>query len=556
MSLATLFVRDFAIVHRLDLELNTGLTVLTGETGAGKSILVDALALALGARAETDSIRDGADSAEVLASFELSPGEDATHWLREQELTDGQTCITRRLVYRDKPSKAYINGRPVTILVLKELGNLLVDIHGQHEHQSLLRRGSQRQVLDDYADIQPQVEELGQLYENLRSLRSRHRALSRESDDQLARMDLLRYQINELEKLELGDGEYRDLEQEHSSLAHASDLTEGMQYAAHALYDGEDTTVNRTLAQCIQKLDALSEYSNDVGEVSTLLSEALVYVEEAASQLHHKLDRVELDPERLAWVERRIGIMVDLARKHKCDPDRLNETLASLSAELSDIDNMDTSAEELEQQIQQIQRHYHNLAQKVSFARSKAARRLSSAVTEQMQGLGMRGGQFDVSIATMETEPTRFGYDHIEFQVRSNKAQPPKPLTKVASGGELSRISLAIQVVTASVGRVPSLIFDEVDVGIGGGIAEIVGQKLRALSRSRQVLCITHLPQVASQGCEHLQIRKQEDKGVRINVTRLDARSRVDEIARMLGGIKVTEQTRANAEDMLERASG
>ena len=556
MSLATLFVRDFAIVHRLNLELNTGLTVLTGETGAGKSILVDALALALGARAETESIRDDADSAEVLASFELNPEEDAAHWLQGQELMDGQTCITRRIVYRDKPSKAFINGRPVNIQVLKELGNLLVDIHGQHEHQSLLRGGSQRQVLDDYADIQPKVAELSQLYENLQRLRSRHSALAQKSDDHLARIDLLRYQVNELDQLELGDGEYRDLEQEHRRLAHATDLTEGMQFAAQALYDGEDATVSQTLAQCIQKLDALADYSNDVSEVSSLLRESLVHVEEAASQLHHTLDRVESDPERLAWVEQRIGVMVNLARKHKCDPNRLTETLASLSAELSDIENVDTTAEELEQQIQEVQQRYHNLALNISSDRGKAARRLASEVTEQMQGLGMRGSQFEVNFATVETEPTRFGYNHIEFQVRATKGQPSKPLTKVASGGELSRISLAIQVVTASVGRIPSLIFDEVDVGIGGSVAEIVGQKLRALGRSRQVLCITHLPQVASQGGDHLQIEKRENEGIRVNVTRLDARTRVDEIARMLGGIEITEQTRANAEDMLERASG
>ena len=530
--------------------------MLTGETGAGKSILVDALALALGARAETDSIRYDADSAEVLASFELNLDEDAARWLQEQELMDDEICITRRIVYRDKPSKAFINGRPVALQVLKELGNLLVDIHGQHEHQSLLRRGSQRQVLDDYADIRPQVQKLNQLYENLQHLQSRHNALSQESDDRLARTDLLRYQINELEKLKLGDGEYRDLEQEHRRLAHASDLTEGMQYTAHALYDGEDTTVSGTLAQCIQKLDALFEYSNDVGEVSTLLKEALMHVEEAAGQLHHKLDRLELDPERLVWVENRIGVMVDLARKHKCEPNRLIETLTSLSAELSDLENVDTSAEELERQIQEVEQQYRNLGLKISSARSKAARRLSTEVTEQMQSLGMRGGRFDINLTTVETEPRRFGYDQVEFLVQTNKGQPPKPLTKVASGGELSRISLAIQVVTASVGRIPSLIFDEVDVGIGGSVAEIVGQKLRALGRSRQVLCITHLPQVASQGCEHFQIEKHEDEGIRINVTRLDAPSRVDEIARMLGGIEVTEQTRANAEDMLERASG
>ena len=555
MPLSTLFVRDFALVRRLDLELTPGLTVLTGETGAGKSILVDALALALGARGETDSIRHGADNAEVLAGFDLDASEDAMAWLREQELLDGDTCITRRIIYRDKPTKAFINGRPVTVQTLKELGNALVDIHGQHEHQSLLRRESQRQILDDYAGIHAELLELEQTYATYQRLRSRHRALSQESDDRLARIDLLRYQTDELEKLELSPGEYRDLEQEHGRLAHASDLTEGMQYAVQTLYEADENAVNQLLARCIQRLDALVEYAPDISEETALLNDALVLVEETAGQLNHKLGGVELDPKRLTWVEQRIKIVLDLARKHACEPDRLGEILTDMATELSDLEDADTNLEQLEQRITQTEEQYQETARAVSAARAEAAQRLGSAVSEQMQGLGMQGGQFNRDVATDPGEPTHYGFDRVEFQVSANPGQPVKPLTKVASGGELSRISLAIQVVIAAVGRVPSLIFDEVDVGIGGGVAEIVGQKLRALADSRQVLCITHLPQVAAQGSSHLRVHKQEDEGVFIAISRLDPALRIDEVARMLGGVDITEQTRAHAEDMLSRVS-
>ena len=553
MPLNTLFVRDFALVRRLDLELTTGLTVLTGETGAGKSILVDALALALGARGETDAIRHGADNAEVLAGFDLDPAADAAAWLREQELLDGDTCITRRIIYRDKPTKAFINGRPVTVQILKGLGDLLVDIHGQHEHQSLLRRESQRQVLDDYAGIHSELTELEQVYESYQRLRTRYASLSQESDDRTARIDLLRYQKDELEQLGLTPGEYRELEQEHSRLAHASELTEGMQYAVQALYEADDNAVNHLIAECIRRLDALAAYAPDINEESSLLNDALMLVEEAAGQLNHKLGRVELDPKRLTWVEQRIKTLLDLARKHACTPDRLGEVLAGMVAELSDLEDADTNLEQLEQQITQTRERYRELAGTVSAARADAGERLSAAVSEQMQGLGMQGGRFNIDVATEEGEPTRYGFDRVEFRVSANPGQPAKPMTKVASGGELSRISLAIQVVIAAVGRVPSLIFDEVDVGIGGGVAEIVGQKLRALGDSRQVLCITHLPQVAAQGGSHLRVHKQEDQGVFVAISHLDPALRIDEVARMLGGVDITEQTRAHAEDMLSR---
>lgn len=554
MSLGTLFVRDFAIVRRLELELGAGLTVLTGETGAGKSILIDALALALGVRAETDSIRRDADSAEVLAQFDIESDSDAAQWLQEQELGDDGFCITRRIVYRDKPSKAFVNGRSVTIQMLNELGNFLVDIHGQHEHQSLLRRDTQRRVLDDYAGLGYRVRELEQVYDDYKSALLRYNSLSQQANNQQERIDLLRYQIGELEKLDLGSNEHQDLEQEHRRLAHASDLLNGMQLIVHTLYEGDENTTSARLAECTYKLDTLADFEPELSTVRSLLNEAQVQVEEAVVRLRQHLSNLELDPQRLTWVEQRIRAVTDLARKHQCRPENLPETLDTLRAELSDVEEGDANLTLLNQRVSEIKQQYHALAEQISLRRKQVGLRLSNDISSQMQELGMRGGEFKINIENLGKEPTRFGYDQVEFLVSASRGQPCKLMSKVASGGELSRISLAIQVVTAAVGRIPCLIFDEVDVGIGGGVAEIVGRKLRSLGRSQQVLCITHLPQVAAQGHQHLQIYKDEDMGVLVNVSRLDQKSRVNEIARMLGGIEITKQTREHARDMLSRA--
>lgn len=554
MALSTLFIRDFAVIQQLDLEFGAGLTVLTGETGAGKSILIDALTLALGARADTDSIRRGADSSEVLAHFDIEPDTDAALWLQQQELIDDRSCITRRIVYRDKPSKAFINGRSVTLQMLNELGNYLADVHGQHEHQSLLRRETQRQVLDDYAGLQGETNKLEQLYNDYKELLLRYDHSSQQSADQQARIELLRFQISELEQLTLADGEFHELEQEHRRLAYANDLINGMQFIVHALYESDEDTTSAKLADCIQRLDALTQFDHELSAVSTMLREAQIQVEEATIQLRQRLASVELDPKRLDWLEQRIGAATDLARKHRCKPEELPTRLAALVTELSEIEDAGSKNAQLKQQVFATRQQYHAIAGQVSDRRRKVGERLTRDISDQMQELGMRGGKFKISIDSKETEPTRFGYDSVEFLVSANRGQPIKPMAKVASGGELSRISLAIQVVTAAVGRIPCLIFDEVDVGIGGGVAEVVGRKLRSLGRSQQVLCITHLPQVAALGHQHLQICKGEDAGIYINVSHLDSQSRVNEIARMLGGVEITPQTREHAKDMLSRA--
>jgi DNA repair protein RecN (Recombination protein N) len=550
-----LFIRDFAIVHKLELAIEPGLTVLTGETGAGKSILIDALALALGERAESHVIRHGCERTEVAAGFELKAVQDAARWLQAHDLFEDGECLLRRVVERDKGSKAWINGRPVPVQMLRELGELLVDIHGQHEHQSLLKREAQRQMLDDYAGLAGALVELGDVYQRLRELEARHAALRREGADRSARIEFLRYQVQELDALQLTADEIPQIEEEHKRLANASELVTGAQSIAHTLYDDDEIAVSGRLGQCIRQLEELSDYDAKLGELVTLLNEASVQVDEAASRLHQYLDGLEADPQRLEWLESRIAALHDLSRKHQVRPEELPGVLEHLRTELGDIEDFDVNLEKLEREIHATKDVFMKLAKDVSRDRAKAAVQLGKGVTSEMQKLGMPGGRFDVTLTSLaKDEISAHGLERIEYQVGANPGQPLKPLTKVASGGELSRISLALQVVTARVGRIPTLIFDEVDVGIGGGVAEIVGAQLRTLAGNRQVLCITHLAQVAAQGHHHLQVTKETAANTTItHIGPLNAAERVQEVARMLGGVEITRQTLDLAAEMLNR---
>jgi len=555
--LTQLSVRDFAIVHRLEIEFAEGLTVLTGETGAGKSILIDALALALGERAESGAIRHGANRAEVSASFAVKPTSDPAKWLTEHDLFEDGECVLRRVVETDKPSRGFINGRPTPIQMLRELGELLVDLHGQHEHQSLLKRETQRQILDDYAGLGAQVETLGRHHEDWRARTERLAALQRQTADRAARIELLRYQVRELQALGLQDNEWPQLEEEYARLAHGAQLLEGAQAVAQMVYDDDEQSTARQLARAVGRLESLSQYDPRLSEVGALLNEASIQIDEAASRLHQYLDALELDPARLQWLEERIATAQELARKHRARPEELPAILDRLRTELADIEDFDANLDKLEREIAAARAEYLKLAGAITRARGAAAKKLSEAVSARMQELGMPGGRFEAALPALpEGELGPHGLERAEFLVSANPGQPVKPLNKVASGGELSRVSLALQVVAADLGRVPTLIFDEVDVGIGGRVAEVVGRQLRALGRSRQVLVITHLAQVAAQGEHHLQVRKRV-KGAETltEVEPLDARQRIAEIARMIGGVEISKQTLAHAEDMLARAS-
>jgi len=552
-----LYIRDFAIVHKLELALEPGLTVLTGETGAGKSILIDALALALGERADSGTIRYGCTRAEVSASFRLNPSHDAAHWLKEYDLFAEEECVLRRVLEAEKPSKGFINGRPVPIQMLRELGEFLVDIHGQHEHQSLLKRDAQRQILDDYAGLTATVQALAGHYHEVKSLEDRLETLKHQSADREARIELLRYQVNELKVLGLQTDEFPQLEDEHTRLAHGATLLEGAQSAVQALYDDEETSAAQLIARVNNKIESLSQFDPKLGEISGLLNEATIQLDEAAARLHHYVDGLELDPKRLDWLDQRLASAHDLARKHKVRPEELPGVLMRLETELGDIEDFDVNLAKLEDTLRQQRETYLKNAKEVSDGRTAAAKKLAQAVTKKMQDLGMPGGKFEVALTPLPAgELSPHGLERTEFLVSANPGLPAKPLAKVASGGELSRVSLALQVVLANLGRIPTLIFDEVDVGVGGRVAEIVGQLLRALGQSRQVLVITHLAQVAALGHHHLQTSKHmQDKQASVSVSPLMDTERVQEIARMLGGIEISQQTLAHAEDMLSRAS-
>jgi DNA repair protein RecN (Recombination protein N) len=555
--LTQLYVRDFAIVRELSLAYEPGFTVLTGETGAGKSILIDALALVLGERADSEVIRHGCARAEVSAGFALKPSGSAAKWLRENDLFGDQECVLRRVIETDKPSRGFINGRPVPIQMLRELGEHLVDIHGQHEHQSLLRREAQRQILDDYAALEDDVRALTGHYREMESLRERLATLKQRTADREARVEWLTHQVRELDALALAADEIPALEGEHARLANGAELIEGVQSLAQAITEDEEAAVSRQLARAVNRLQSLVKYDHKLGEIAALLNEASIQIDEAGSRLNHYLESLELDPSRLQAVERRLSTVHDLARKHKVKPEELPAVHERLRAELSEIENLDTSLGKLEQDLGKANALYLKMAKEISRARQGAAKKLAKAVTSEMQELGMPGGNFEVSVTPLpEGETSAHGLERIEFLVSANPGQPARPLAKVASGGELSRISLALQVVLAGTGRIPTLIFDEVDVGIGGRVAEVVGRKLRALGESRQVLCITHLAQVAAQGAQHVQIRKQtEGKDTVAEAVPLAERERTMEIARMIGGVEISKQTLAHAKDMLERAS-
>jgi len=552
--LSQIFVKDLVIVSRLELDLDAGMTALTGETGAGKSILIDALGLALGEKADPSMIRAGCDRAEVSASFDLGRCPAALAWLREQALDDGDDCLLRRVLVRGGRARAFINGQAASNAQLQALGDLLVDVHGQHAHQSLLRPAAQMGLVDGYGGLIDQAGAVAQAFQRFRALDRRWRELTSARDERAARIDLLSFQIGELDELALADGELEGLDAEQRRLANLGGLQGTTAALVDLLYDGEPALRDQ-LSHAAVELTGLTRLDPKLTETAELLEAATVQVEEAASNLRQYLDELDLDPARLAEVEARLGRIHELARKYRVLPEQLLETLETLRAELTELEQADADLGTLEHDRTAAREMFMAKANALSAARALAAARLADTVTEAMQTLGMAGGRFEITVDIGdEASAGSQGLDRVGFLVSANPGQPLQPLAKVASGGELSRISLAIQVATAECGSVPTLVFDEVDVGIGGRVAEIVGRLLRRLGESRQVLCVTHLPQVAAQGHAQLRVAKQAIDGRTFTeITTLSAAERVDEVARMLGGAEITATTRAHAEEMLSR---
>ena len=549
-------IRNFAIIDHIDIEFHAGMTALTGETGAGKSILLGALGLMLGDRADSDNVRVGSSKSEISAEFDISKLEHIKLWLKEKELDTETDCLLRRRLSEDGRSRAFINSTPVPLQDLRELGEMLVDIHGQHEHQSLMRSDMQRQLLDDYSQHKPLLAELKTIYQQWKKVSTEFQQLQDDSKNRSDRLDLLRYQVGELDALSPVEGEYATLSEEHQRLANVDKLSATSQQAVMALYDAEEGTLYSQLSQQINLLESASETDPQLTPANTMLNEALVQIEETASLLRDYLASLDNNPERFNEVESRLGGLHDLARKHRVEPGQLFAVHAQLQQELKNLDHADENLSRLEQQTQEFKKSYLTLANKLSKSRNQFAQSLNKEISKAMQTLGMAGGKFEILVKTDAQENySAQGLDDIEFTVSANAGQPCKPLAKVASGGELSRISLAIQMITAKQGRIPTLIFDEVDSGVGGGIAEIVGQHLRLLGLDRQVFCVTHLPQVASQAHQHLRVLKHIQEGLtQTQIQTLTEKERVEEISRMLGGIEITKQTRAHAKEMLDKA--
>ena len=553
--LTQLRIRDFAIVEALDLELAAGMTAVTGETGAGKSILVDAIGLLLGDRADSGTIRHGAERTDISAVFDLDALPAARAWLAERDLSGERECHLRRVIAGNGRSRNYINGVPQPAQALRELGEWLVDIHGQHEHQSLLRREAQRQLLDDYAGNTALVAELADDYRGWNRLRQELRDLRQASSERDARLDILRHHLRELTALNLAEGEITELESEQRRLANASQLLDTGQQLLNELSEGDEDTVADRLSHRLRELDTLSRLDARLNPVSELLNAALIQVQEASSELRSYVQALDLDPAHLAQIEQRLTAAHQLARKHRTDAGELPALRSHFEAELDTLEHSETRLDELQQAVKAARAAYQQCADQLSERRTAAARELGERVSQTLAGLGMPGGRFTITLERLE-KPTPGGLETVEFQVSANPGQPLRPLAKVASGGELSRISLAIQVITARAARIPTLIFDEVDSGIGGGVAEVVGRQLRTLGGNRQVLCVTHLPQVAAQAHQQLKVEKQTDgENTHTQVAPLETEERVTEIARMLGGLELTANTLAHAREMVEKAA-
>ena len=545
--LRALHIRDFVIVAEAEINFETGFTVFSGETGAGKSILIDALALTLGERADSSVLRNGASRAEISAVFDVPP--DLTGWLAEHDLSDEDALVLRRVVDAQGRSRGYINGSAVTIAQLREVGEYLVDIHGQHAHQSLLRNESQREMVDAHGGHQTLRQHVSQAWKALRKV-ERQLALSEQDATALnAAREKLEWQLGELDRLSLGASEWEEVSAEQMRLANAQSLLDGAAQALGCLDENEDSAHHQIVA-ALQKIAQRLRHDPALQAVHESLESARISVSEAVSDLNAYLSRVELDPERLAIVDERMRHIFDLARKFKTEPEQLYALHMALRHEQEAL-SASTDTEALRATAGVLKAEYETHARALTTARRKAAVDLSKQVSKAMQTLAMEGGQFSVSLA--EGPASAQGQDVVEFLVAGHAGTTPKPLAKVASGGELARISLALSVIASRAARVPTLIFDEVDSGIGGAVAEVVGNLLRELGLRHQVLCVTHLPQVAARGQHHFQVSKQQTKGVtESSIAKLDAQARIEEVARMLGGIKITPTTLKHAQELLE----
>ncbi|MCG3884701.1 DNA repair protein RecN [Photobacterium leiognathi] len=551
--LAHMTISNFAIVKTLQFELKPGMTTITGETGAGKSIAIDALGLCLGDRAEASMVRPNEDKAEISAAFSLANNQAARRWLEDNDLMDGEECILRRVITKEGRSRGFINGSPVPASQQKALGQLLINIHGQHAHQQLMRPDYQQQMLDQYAGHHMLLDKTRGTYQRWRQAHNELKRLTQSREENEAQKQLLQYQVKELDELALGEEEFAEIEEEHKRLSNSGELAVASQTALSALYDGDDGNALQLLQMACQQVCNLGEYDNNLNAIPQMLEEAIIQVQEASQELRSYLDNLDMDPHRLIYLEERLSKIMSMARKHYVMPNELYQKHQDLLKELENLDCSDERLEEMAENVEALRQKCLLAAEKLSKSRQRYAKELDQKISESMHTLSMEHGEFSINITS---DPDRMlspiGYDSINFLVSTNPGQPLQPLGKVASGGELSRISLAIQVITAQKVETPSLIFDEVDVGISGPTAAIVGKMLRTLGESTQVMCVTHLPQVAGCGHQQMFVAKKTSEGqTETNMRPLTEDDRVAELARLLGGSEITERTLANAKELL-----
>lgn len=547
-----LALKDFAVVRSAELEFGPGMTVISGETGAGKSLLVDALGFLSGLRADSGVVRHGAERAELSAEFNLDDASPALAWLRDNELDEGKESQLRRVIRADGGSRAFINGRSVTLAQLSELAGLLVEIHGQHEHQALLSRHSQLELLDAYARNESARALVRNAAQAWSALLHERQALSQQGDVS-DRINYLEHQFKELEREDLAAGAIETLSASHRRQANASGLIDACNAAFARLSGDETPSVFRQLQQTRSELARMAEHEPRLREIDALLENADIQLQEALVVLERVRDDLDADPAQFMELERKLTRLHDLARKHRVSPEQLGERRDAIAAELESLRGAGERLLDLNNELAAAAAAWREAAAKLSKTRQAAASKLAKSTSALIGELGMGGGRFEISIEANDSErPDPLGSERVEFLVSANAGQPPRPLRKVASGGELSRISLAIEVAALGSDAVPTMVFDEVDSGIGGAVSEIVGQKLRALGEKRQVLCVTHLPQVAAQGHAHYRVSKAPVDGMTQSaVELLGAKDREEELARMLGGVEVSKEARAAAKRLL-----
>jgi DNA repair protein RecN (Recombination protein N) len=554
--LLSITINNYTLVDTLEIEFSGGTTAITGETGAGKSLILDALSMALGDRADSSTIRQGKERAQITASFDISGIPEAKLWLEDHDFCEDDQCILRRIYTIEGRSKGYINGQPCTMQQLQQLGDALVDLHSQHEHQSLLRRNTHRKLLDEFTNSNELADQVAIDFQNWHRAAKKLHDLAERSEELISRRDLLQFQAEELQEFNLESSYLKQLELEQQNLANAEQLIQDSQKLLAISDQGEPFNLRDGFNQCLSILSQLKHKPEALAEAEQLLQSGLIQVDEAVHYIEQHIDRFEANPQRLQQIEEELGFIFQLARKHRVDSHQLGDKLNELALELEQLTDGDQNLEALQQQVDQLASTYKKTATKLSLIRQQGAVKMSQDINQQLQQLSMEGANLLVRLTPLsETNFKSYGLEDIELMISTNPGQGHKPLAKVASGGELSRVSLAIQVVAAANSSIPTVVFDEVDVGIGGSTADIVGKLLKQLGSKGQVISVTHQPQVAAHAHQHYVVSKITDNSsAESTIVHLNNTQRIEELARMLGGAKVTQQTLSHASELFDLA--